>query len=109
MSSTATASSVVGLGIDGLLESDRDLVAGRRVGLVCNPASVDGALRHTTDRLNDDPDVRLAALFGPQHGFRSDLQDNMIETPHARDARRAVPVYSLYRETTMPPAAKLSE
>jgi len=102
MSPTATASTAVGLGIDGLLESDRDLIAGRRVGVVCNPASVDGALRHTTDRLNDDPDVTLAAVFGPQHGFRSDLQDNMIETPHARDVRRAIPVYSLYSETREP-------
>ena len=23
--------------------------------------------------------VKLGALFGPQHGFRSDLQENMIE------------------------------
>ena len=43
MSSTATASRTVGLGIDRLLDLDRSLVAGRRIGLVCNPASVDGA------------------------------------------------------------------
>ena len=47
-------------------------------------------------------DVRLAAIFGPQHGFRSNLQDNMIETPHEQDARRRVPVYSLYSETREP-------
>ena len=91
MSSTATASSAVGLGIDRLLDLDRALIAGRRIGLVCNPASVDGTLRHTADRLGGDPEVTVAALFGPQHGFRSDLQDNMIETPHARDARRRDP------------------
>jgi len=109
MSLTATASRAVGLGIDGLLERNRNLVAGRRVGLVCNPASVDAALRHTTDRLNDDPDVTLAALFGPQHGFCSDVQDNMIETPHARDVRRAIPVYSLYSETREPTAEMLKD
>jgi uncharacterized protein YbbC (DUF1343 family) len=95
------------LGIDGLLEKDRALIAGRRVGIVSNPASVDAAYRHSVDRLAGDPDVRLAALFGPQHGFRSDLQDNMIETPHAQDARRRVPVFSLYSETREPTAEML--
>jgi uncharacterized protein YbbC (DUF1343 family) len=109
MSAIPSASTSVGLGIDRLLEADRSLVAGRRVGVVCNPASVDGAFRHTADRLVDDPDVAVAALFGPQHGFRSDLQDNMIETPHARDARRKVPVYSLYSETREPSADMLRD
>ena len=99
----------VTLGIDRLLERDRTLVEGRRVGLVCNPASIDAAYRHSADRLANDAGVRLTALFGPQHGFRSDLQDNMIETPHARDARRRVPVYSLYSDTREPSAEMLRD
>jgi uncharacterized protein YbbC (DUF1343 family) len=97
----------VSLGIDRLLGADRALVKGRRIGVVCNPASIDGRFRHTADRLVEDPDLTVAALFGPQHGFRSDLQDNMVETPHTRDARRRVPVYSLYSETREPTAAML--
>ena len=104
-----TDRSIARLGIDVLLERDRRLVEGRRIGLVSNPASVDGAFRHTSDRLTDDPDVELAALFGPQHGFRSDVQDNMIETPHATDARRRVPIYSLYSETREPTAEMLRD
>ena len=99
---------VVTPGIDRLLTVDRRLIAGRRVGLVCNPASVDGRLTHTADRLHADPDVTLAALFGPQHGFRSDLQDNMIETPHGEDRRRQVPVFSLYSDTREPTADMLA-
>jgi uncharacterized protein YbbC (DUF1343 family) len=99
---------VVSLGIDRLLDTDRDLVRGTRAGLVCNPASVDARFRHTVDRLAGDPDVSLAAIFGPQHGFRSNLQDNMIETPHATDARRQVPIYSLYSETREPTADMLA-
>jgi uncharacterized protein YbbC (DUF1343 family) len=49
----------------------------------------------------------LAALFGPHHGFRSDVQDNMIETRHGRDEGRRVPVYSLYSETREPTAEML--
>jgi uncharacterized protein YbbC (DUF1343 family) len=103
----ASARRTVALGIDRLLGPDRRLVQGRRVGVVCNPASIDGAFRHTADRLLEEPDVTVAALFGPQHGFRSDLQDNMIETPHAQDARRRVPIYSLYSETREPTADML--
>ena len=48
-------------------------------------------------------------IFGPQHGFRSDVQENMIETRHARDALRRVPVYSLYSETREPTAEMLRD
>jgi len=106
---TTSTSTTVALGIDRLLDIDRRLVAGRRIGVVCNPASVDGLLRHTADRLIADPDVNVSALFGPQHGFRSDLQDNMIETPHVQDARRRVPVYSLYSDTREPTADMLRD
>jgi uncharacterized protein YbbC (DUF1343 family) len=97
----------VGLGSERLLESG--MLAGRRVGLVCNPASIDGEFRHVADRLAADTKVQLAALFGPQHGFRSDVQENMIETGHGRDEIRRVPVYSLYSETREPTADMLRD
>ena len=104
---TSTAADVVTLGINRLLTADRRLVQGRRVGLVCNPASINPDFRHSADLLFDDPDVTLAAIFGPQHGFRADLQDNMIETPHTRDSRRDVPIFSLFSEVREPSARML--
>lgn len=101
-SAPAVARQIVTLGLDRLLSTDRRLITGRRLGLVCNPASIDARFVHAADRLGEDPDVTLAALFGPQHGFRSDVQDNMIETPHGQDCRRRVPVYSLYSDTREP-------
>jgi uncharacterized protein YbbC (DUF1343 family) len=90
----------VRLGSDVLLASDR--LRGARVGVVCNHASVDHAFRHVIDQLVQTDRVTLAGIFGPQHGFRSDVQDNMIETPHQQDEARRVPVYSLYSETREP-------
>ena len=55
------------------------------------------------------PGATLAAIFGPQHGFRSDVQENMIETGHGRDDERRVPVYSLYSETREPTAEMLAD
>jgi uncharacterized protein YbbC (DUF1343 family) len=92
--------SPVRLGSDLLLESSR--LEGLRVGIVCNHASVDRGFAHVVDRLAAAGGVTLAAIFGPQHGFRSDVQDNMIETPHRDDPHRRVPVYSLYSETREP-------
>jgi uncharacterized protein YbbC (DUF1343 family) len=95
----------VTLGSDVLFS--RGLLRGRTIGIVSNPASVDAELRHVTDRA-EAAGLRIGAIFGPQHGFRSDLQENMIESPHGRDCRRQVPVYSLYSETREPTAEMLA-
>ena len=109
MSLMAPPTPAVRVGIEQLLTEYRSLLAGKRVALVSNPASIDRAFRHSADLLFDDPEIEVVALFGPQHGFRSDLQDNMIETPHAQDARRRVPIYSLYSETREPTAEMLRD
>src|SRR3954470_9554897 len=95
----------VTLGSERLLASAR--LQGQRVGVVCNPASVDHDFVHIIDRLTAHSGARLAAIFGPQHGFRSDVQENMIETGHSQDAERRVPVYSLYSDTRKPTAGML--
>src|SRR5881398_1235396 len=94
-------------GCERLLASD--YLDGKRIGVVCNPASVDGDLRHVADLFARHPKARLTAIFGPQHGFRSDVQDNMIETPHGQDEVRRVPVYSLYSDTREPTADMLRD
>ena len=93
-------------GIDRLLASGR--LKGHRIGLLANPASVDPVFRHSADRLSTERDIALEALFGPQHGFHASRQDNMIESPHDRDERRRLPVYSLYSETREPTPAMLA-
>jgi uncharacterized protein YbbC (DUF1343 family) len=96
---------MVTLGSDLLFDSDA--LRGKRIGVVANPASLDGSFRHVADRAAAAPGVTLAAIFGPQHGFRADVQDNMIESPHVDDPKRHVPVYSLYSETREPTAGML--
>jgi uncharacterized protein YbbC (DUF1343 family) len=92
----------VRLGIEKLLEGDAPLVKGARLGLVCNQASVDHRLGHVADLLNEHQAADLCALFGPQHGIRGDVQDNMVETEHATDRETGLPIYSLYSETREP-------
>jgi uncharacterized protein YbbC (DUF1343 family) len=90
------------LGLERLLEQRLDLVKGAKIGLICNQASVDHNLNHAADLLHEHPEVNLTALFGPQHGIRGDVQDNMIETEHSVDQVTGIPIHSLYSETREP-------
>ncbi len=91
-------------GVDRLL-SDPDLrrdLRGRRVALLGHPASVTADLTHSLDALAACPDVTLTAAFGPQHGMKGDLQDNMMESPDETDPVHGIPVFSLYGEVRRP-------
>src|SRR6266446_7601936 len=90
------------LGIERLLDEQLDLIRGKRLALVCNQASVDHSFRHAADLFHDHPDINLTTLFGPQHGIRGDVQDNMVETGHSADRKTGLPIYSLYSETREP-------
>jgi len=94
----------VQLGIDRLIASPalRADLAGRRVAVLGHPASVTSRLEHTLDALAAVPGLQLSAAFGPQHGMRGDVQDNMIETDDTVDARHGIPVFSLYGTVRRP-------
>ncbi len=89
-------------GIDVLLNDRPELIRGQRIGLVCNQASVFPDLRHAADVFFEHPEIELTTLFGPQHGIRGDVQDNMIETDHSVDSHTGLWIYSLYSETREP-------
>jgi uncharacterized protein YbbC (DUF1343 family) len=97
------------LGLERLLHERLDLLGDARIGLVCNQATVDHSLRHAADLVHAHPRVRLTTLFGPQHGIRGDVQDNMVETAHGVDRQTGLPVYSLYSETREPTARMLED
>lgn len=97
------------LGVENLLTEKIDLLRGRRVGLICNQASVGHNFQHAADLFHNHPEINLVALFGPQHGIRGDVQDNMIETAHATDRITGLPIYSLYSETREPTEEMLKD
>ena len=97
------------LGLETLLEAGPRLLRSARVGLICNQASVNHKLRHAADLLYEHPSIDLRALFGPQHGIRGDVQDNMIETEHAVDSETGLPIHSLYSDTREPTEGMLNE
>ena len=78
-----------------------------RLGLLANQASVGPGYRHALDLLDETFPGAVVALFGPQHGWCGEKQDNMVESDHGRD-RRGRPIFSLYGETRRPTAEMLA-
>ncbi len=72
------------------------------VALLCHSASVDRNFNHSVLILKKLIGSRLVKIFGPQHGFVTDVQDNMIETKDFVHPFFKVPVHSLYGETRIP-------
>lgn len=90
------------LGIESLCRENVKLIRAARIGLISNQASVDHSFQHAADLVGGLKGIRLTTLFGPQHGIRGDVQDNMVETPHVTDDETGLPIFSLYSETREP-------
>lgn len=74
---------------------------GMRVGLITNPTGVDNSLNSTIDILAEAPNVRLTALFAPEHGVRGDHVAGATVT-NSTDPKTGVPVYSLHGKNLKP-------
>jgi beta-N-acetylhexosaminidase len=92
----------VKLGLEKILDEKIDILENLRVGLICNQASVNHQFEHAADLFFENPNINLTTLFGPQHGIRGEVQDNMVETSHTIDKQTNLPIYSLYSETRKP-------
>jgi uncharacterized protein YbbC (DUF1343 family) len=93
------------LPVDRLSALWPERLRGRRTGALLHAASVTSSLRPTLSVLEEmdaGGQIKLAALFGPQHGFETTTQDNMIEWRGYRHPRLGIPVHSLYGEQREP-------
>jgi uncharacterized protein YbbC (DUF1343 family) len=85
-------------GLDQLCADEFALLRGQRVGLVTHAAAVDARLRSAVELFRSAPGVRLAALFGPEHGLHGTAQD-LAAVASADDPDTGLRVHSLYGET----------
>jgi uncharacterized protein YbbC (DUF1343 family) len=86
------------VGLDRLVveEELRKKVSGRAVGLLAHPASVTAELEHAEPALRRIG-ARIAALFGPEHGYGGEAQDMATVAGEAASARPRI--VSLYGES----------
>lgn len=92
-------------GLEHLIDDPNRWIGDERIGLLCNPASVDRRLTHARRLVAQVFSDRLKALYAPQHGFFAEKQDNIVESDNMLDPVLNLPVFSLYGETRIPNAA----
>ena len=88
-------------GIEVLKSQNFKLLEGKRIGLVTNPTGVDNQLRSDIDILAEAPNVKLVALFGPEHGLRGNAHAGS-SVGNDSDPVTGLPVYSLYGKNRIP-------
>ena len=93
----------VKLGDEVLFEKHLDLVRGKHVGLITNPTGLDSKLDSIIEVFRAHPDVKLVALYGPEHGVRGNAQAGEYVAFYF-DEHYKLPVFSLYGQTHTPPA-----
>ena len=93
-------------GIDVLERDGFKQLAGMRIGLVTNHTGRDRAGKPTIDVLFKAPNVKLVALFAPEHGIRGLADEKVSDT---KDEQTGLPIYSLYSETRRPKPEQLKD
>ncbi|MFN0109914.1 MAG: exo-beta-N-acetylmuramidase NamZ domain-containing protein [Blastocatellia bacterium] len=104
---TVSSSSLALNGIDVLKRDGYAILKGKRVGLITNHTGRDRDGNPTIDVLFKAPDVKLVALFSPEHGIRGALDQEKIT--NSIDEKTGLPIFSLYGETRKPTAEMLKD
>lgn len=89
-------------GLDVFQQDRWEKLKGLRLGLLSNQASLDFQLKSSKEVISLFLPDQLKALFGPQHGYGGEDQDNMVETEHAVDPELNIPIFSLYSKVREP-------
>lgn len=92
-------------GLDRLVADDFAPLAGRTVGLITNQTGIDTQGRRAVDLLAAAPQVKLRALFSPEHGITGLVDANV---PHGRDAATGLAIWSLYGPARRPSPEQLN-
>ena len=103
LNSDTTAAKVL-TGIDILKRDNFKQLEGLRIGLVTNHTGRDREGRQSIDVLSKASNVKLLALFSPEHGIRGVADEKVSDS---RDDATGLPIYSLYGETRRPRVEQL--
>ena len=95
-------------GLENICQNSPSWIEGCRLGLLCNPASIDRYYNHARDLISHRFPGQIKALFAPQHGINAEKQDNMIESADGVDPVLSIPIFSLYSSTRIPTTEMLS-
>jgi len=95
-------------GVEQFLAGVPSLIRGKRVGLITNHTGVDARGVSIIDRLFASRDVKLVALFAPEHGIRGTAADG-AKISSGVDRKTGLPIFSLYGEVRRPTPRMLAD
>ncbi|MDD3966612.1 MAG: DUF1343 domain-containing protein [Candidatus Neomarinimicrobiota bacterium] len=82
-------------GLDNANRNDFKMFKGKAVGVVTNHTALDSKGRHLVDLLHAAEDVKVQAIFAPEHGFRGD-EEGGIHLSNNVDPKSGATIYSIY-------------
>lgn len=101
MSQSIAQKITIKTGIEVLKDQKFKALENKRVGLITNPTGVDNSMTSTVDILFNAPNVKLVALFAPEHGVRGDAHAG-DHIDNVTDPITGLPVFSLHGKTRKP-------
>lgn len=103
---TASASSAFMLGNEVLFARHRNLIEGRRIGLITSFSGVNSRGESLVKLIADDDRLNLTALFGPEHGVDGTYPAGVKVNSYTHPVYN-IPVHSLYGDVRKPTPAML--
>src|SRR5688500_15582776 len=97
------ADGLVRPGLDVFLADVPATLRGKRIGLIANHSAIDRAGRPAIDLIAAHKDLKLVALFAPEHGIRGTAAAG-AKVEDERDSQTGLPIYSLYKTEDRGPA-----
>ncbi len=94
-------------GADRLLSEARDLISGKRLGILTNHTGRLSDGRLLVDAAVGSGLCEVTALFGPEHGVSGDAPDGSA-VDHSKHPKHGIPIFSLYGKTHKPTPEMLS-
>lgn len=88
-------------GLDRLVADEFSEFNGKAVGIICNHTARDKSGNHIVDLFHKNENVKVKAVFAPEHGFRgkesagSSIDDQV-------DSKTGIKIYSLYGKIRKP-------
>jgi len=98
----------VTVGADVLLSDEFNLIKNKSIGVITNHSAILSSGTHLVDTLFSLNDIKIKALFGPEHGIRGDAPDGH-SIKDGIDTKTGLPVYSLYGKNRKPTKEMLKE
>lgn len=90
---------IVRPGVEVFISNPPALVRGKRLALITNQSGINRNRESTIDLIRAMPDMKLVALFSPEHGIRGVAEARVAS---GTDEKTGLPIHSLYGETYKP-------